>query len=164
MIEKYFNVLSHEEHLQCYNYLMESEGWAYTGFSVDINRRFWTYKLDNNVFFSNYFKQIIEQTTKKKFNLLRVYANGQTFGQCGSIHIDDNDPSCYTFLYYSNPIWEKDWGGSTFFYSGDDQVSNSFLPNSGILFQSCIPHIGMEPSSLFKDLRITIAFKLELIK
>ena len=168
MIEKYYNVLDNKTNLDCYNHFMHSKGWSYTAKSVEnaANKRFWYYDLMDDIRFTIYFFNHLQWITNKKFKLKKVYANGQTSGQCSCLHKDGLMDKDYTFLYYVNPSWNSEWGGGTVFCdeSGNQINYNFFEPNSAILFKSNIMHVGLEPTSLFESMRITVAFKLELIE
>lgn len=163
MFEIYNDILDKETQLEFYKFFTTSSGWSYDGFSIEPTQRFWQYRLDDNPLFTETLFEHIEQITNKKFTLIRVYANGQTHGQCGSVHTDSNSPSEYTFLYYLNPTWLPEWGGGTvFLMPGQDIQTCPFISNRGILFKANIPHVGLDPSSHFRGLRITIAYKLKL--
>ena len=171
MFEVFDNFLDDGLQADCYDFFMNSNGWSYTGFTNSnleglskSTDRFWEFSLENHSFFTDIFFKHIQKLTNKQFILHRVYANGQTHGQCGSVHIDNDQPDRYTFLYYMNPEWRPEWGGATILLQdGYGQQMSPFFPNRGILFKSNIPHVGLDPSSHFKGLRITVAFKLELI-
>lgn len=164
MVEVFDNFLEKVTQVDYYNKFINTSGWAYTGYSVDPNLRFWYLPLNNQPFFTNFMLDHIQKITNKKFLLNTVYANGQTHGQCGVTHIDSKLPNAYTFLYYLNPEWYPAWGGSTVLVKENkESQSCPFVPNRAILFRSDIPHFGSDPSSLYRGLRITIAFKLELV-
>jgi len=122
---------------------------------------FWQLDLTNDNFFSKHFLALIEQAVKKKLQVLRIYANGQTHGQPGSTHKDDEDPSCYTFIFYVNPEWNVEWGGETVFLTQTGMLAVTPEPNAGIFFQSNISHFGRDPSRHYNGLRVTVAFKLK---
>jgi hypothetical protein len=164
MFTVFNNFLEKETQVNYYNNFINTSGWAYTGFSVDSNLRFWFLSLDDHPFFTNFMLEQIKRITGHEFSLTRVYANGQTHGQCGLPHYDSAFPNSYTFLYYLNPEWLPEWGGSTVFLNeNQESISSPFVPNRGILFKGNTIHMGMEPSCHFDGLRITVAFKLELI-
>jgi len=147
MFEVFDNFLEKETQIDHYNKFISIPGWAYTGFSVDPNLRFWYLNLDDQPFFTDVMLDRIQKITNKKFILNRVYANGQTHGQCGSIHIDSKLPNAYTLLYYLNPEWYPMWGGSTILVEENKEIQSShFVPNRAILFRSDIPHFGSDPS------------------
>ena len=55
-------------------------------------------------------------TGEANAELLRCYVNGQTAGQSGMPHFDNNDPDTRTFLYFPNPVWETWMLGQLCFY------------------------------------------------
>jgi Rps23 Pro-64 3,4-dihydroxylase Tpa1-like proline 4-hydroxylase len=137
--------------------------WAFNGCSTDNTFSFWNMDLTQDVFFTTHMLNKIKMFTEKNFALGRVYANGQTYGLCGSYHqdVESNDKESYkTFLYYVNPFWDYQWGGSTIFHQAGENHNQLFIPNNGVLFDSTIYHAGLEPTRHCKELRVTVAFKL----
>ena len=61
---------------------------------------------------------ICEGLTQRPLQVLRVYANGHTFGQGGQPHKDDVRDETYTQLYYPMLEWRREWEGETVFYDG----------------------------------------------
>jgi hypothetical protein len=122
---------------------------------------FWQLELTNDQFFSKHFVGLIERAVNKKFEMIHVYANGQTHGQPGSTHLDNPEPNYWTFLFYVNPEWNIEWGGETVFSTENGMLAVTPEPNSGILFNSNIPHFGRDPSRHYSGLRVTVAFKLK---
>jgi Rps23 Pro-64 3,4-dihydroxylase Tpa1-like proline 4-hydroxylase len=167
---KYFdNVLCEQNYNYCFEKTLNGNQWQLIGFSKNpSDYKFWYMDLENDSFFTNDFLKIIEQLSDKKFELQRVYANGQTYGQPGNIHQDiytEYAPELYhTFVYYVNPRWDLSWGGSTQIIHPTGEV-DTIMPqkNTAILFPSVFNHVGLEPSRYCPDLRVTIAFKLKEI-
>ena len=109
----------------------------------------------------------------KNYCVSRIYANGQTAGQCGSAHPDDGD---LTFLYYPNPEWNYEWQGHLIFMENESNKlpeGNNFVnpnmetsrivsykPNRAVLFPGSIWHYADAPSRFFNGLRISLAYKL----
>lgn len=156
------NIFSNEVFLEKYQELRDSE-WKYSGFSNENSYMFWFHDLSNNNFYINMLPKI-EELCQQKFKINRVYANGQTFGQPGSLHIDDKNDDAYTFLIYMNPYWNIHWGGNTVFYRDENNyTSYTPKPNVGLIFKSNLLHAGLDPSRECKELRITLAYKLEKI-
>ena len=118
----------------------------------------------------NYYPHIfhkIESYFKKKFTLDNVYANGQTYGQDGIYHTDDDNDDAYTFLLYISGITSDNVhivDGYTLFKDDDKVVCIEPILNRGVLFKSNILHKGMGPSRSANMLRVSIAFKLREIK
>ncbi len=164
MYNQYFNILSEEEYTKCKK-IIDNSSWNYGEFSHrESPYRFWIIeKLHNNPFFHNTFMKKIEEVTNNKFEIVRIYANGQTFGQEGDWHIDSELEDYWTFLYYFNK-GDDSIIGETYFKENGMISTARPIHNSGILFKSNIEHKGSSPKINFNDLRITIAFKLKLSK
>lgn len=182
MIQKYFNLFSNEQIDRIWKYLHRPK-WEFWQRSLDSDNQnyFWYMDFNKKSFFREELFEIIKNNIGKKFIIDKVYANGQTFGLDGNFHIDDIDDNGYTFLYYPMKKWNFEWGGETIFLGPDinyDYASasantelaiqnNSFpyhytpIPNSGILFPGKLIHMGKSPSIAYKDLRVTIAYKLK---
>jgi hypothetical protein len=163
MVKLFDDVLCPEQCSEIYNRLISEECWSFTGHSTfrEEGYMFWQHDLTNNDFYSDFFFNRILEITEQDFELVRVYANGQTYGQPGHLHVDGECTD--TFLYYANPEWDVSWGGHTVFCNSETLENFSFLPkpNSALLFDSHILHCGMDPSRHCYDLRISIAFKLK---
>ena len=159
LYERFYGVLTSEQQKKCLEEL-NSSTWR-TAESTKNSCTFWFKELIHNNFFNTFFLNRIMQLTEKKFVLDRLYANGQSHGQSGYLHIDSDQENYWTFLYYANPIWSVDWGGSTVFYKNEKEFDHAmFIPNSGIIFKSNLLHAGLEPTRNFNDVRMTVAFKL----
>ena len=165
-IQRYYDVLPMNDHLECYNRLI-SGYWTFGEYSNKVDKvRFWLMWLEEDKFFTDYFFNRISDLTKRKFKLKKVYANGQTYGQPGSLHSDSTGMMGeYTFLYYVNPQWNVAWSGGTVFCMPERQSrTENFIPNSALLFDANILHAGLDPNVHFNGLRITVAFKMLEIK
>ena len=161
--------------------------WSYTGGSLK-NPIWHADNLEQDKFFSDHVKELI----LNKLNLvnskcIRIYANGQTGGMNGDPHIDDGH---LTFLYFTNPTWNVDWGGHLAFLnilgkmydgdeygnasqswhdwdyipSGEDEIEKviTYKPNRGVFFPSNIVHYAMAPHTFFQGMRISLAYKFYL--
>ena len=107
-IRIYDNFLDSDD-LQILISKLENYTWKYgqTSRSAQekVNTPFWSIALCSEPFFTEYLKEIIEEKTSMKFSLVRVYANGQTYGQNGSYHIDSEDSNNWTFCLCLKTIW-----------------------------------------------------------
>lgn len=165
------NVLSEDEANYVISQTLCNNKWNFSGYSTtnDSGYTFWNMNLIEDAFFTETFLKKIEELTDKKFEIERVYANGQTYGLPGNIHSDiDEDTYAselyYTFVYYVNPLWDLNWGGQTIIINEDGTVDSVlFNPNAAIIFPSILKHFGSEPTRQCKDLRVTVAFKLKEI-
>tara|TARA_R110001592_G_C12713660_1_gene708106 strand:- start:44 stop:544 length:501 start_codon:yes stop_codon:yes gene_type:complete len=108
----------------------------------------------------------LENLTNKKFEILRVYANGQNYVLDGEWHTDAEEYGSYTLLIYISDINNnniKQMGGYTHFVLYNIIISVEPYKKRAVFFDSRILHKAVAP--LNKDiLRISIAFKLKEIK
>ena len=165
----YDNFLNSDE-LNKAKEIIESKRWSWGHKSLDeINTTpFWTMDLSNIDFFSIYLKEVIEKHFGKKFKLLRVYANGQSFGQDGNYHTDSSDDNTYTFVLYLSHIEKKfidTAGGYIYFKIPGKNYNICFEPiyNRSIFFPSKYIHKGTAFSRYVMDLRICVSWKLKEI-
>jgi len=93
-----------------------------------------------------------------------VYANANTHGNEGNVHIDSQHPLDRTLLIYGVRQWRPGWGGETVFYSDEGQPLGTVMPAPGrvLLFDGHIRH-GVNPiSRACRDLRPVLVFKIRL--
>jgi Rps23 Pro-64 3,4-dihydroxylase Tpa1-like proline 4-hydroxylase len=158
-IESFFD---YQDAIKVNTELSSGSRWSFSGRSNnDSAPSFWYYEMYDLEEIKSLFISRIESIgfNIKKVNAL--YANGQSHGQCGNYHQDSKIPGNLTLLYYANDIWHPAWGGATVFLNERKEPAESSYPafNKAIIFDSEIFHAGLEPTSLFKGLRITVAFK-----
>ena len=60
---------------------------------------FWSVSLYDEPFIAETLTTVIEQHFFKKFKVLRIYSNGQTFGQDGYYHIDNENYEVLMSMY-----------------------------------------------------------------
>lgn len=130
---------------------------------------FWVMNLTDNEFFSKYVLNIIEKHFSRKYRLVRVYANGQTFTQDGHYHTDSNESNTFTFCLYLTKISESyiDTAGGYIYFKLPEQKYNLCyepLYNRGLYFPSNYIHKGSAFTRYVMDMRICVAWKLELIE
>ena len=106
-----------------------------------------------------------EAMVGRPLRVIRQYANGHTYGLGGRPHFDDSQPGTFTLLYYPMPEWPEAWEGETVYYDEHQEVAAAIRlrPNRAVLFDSRILHAGRPPSRACPALRVTIAFKLEVV-
>lgn len=169
-IKIFENFLTNVELEECIKITCLSK-WEFGHYSVNVNNvhtPFWYMELIKNDFLIN-IKDKIERITGKKFNINRIYANGQTYGQNGTYHQDDVNPNCYTFCLYISPTDSNmidEINGNLQFKISELKpfiVELEPLCNRGILFPSNYFHKGNSFSRYVPNLRISIAWKLEEI-
>ena len=84
------NFFSEEIHKEVFNKLIKSSQWSFTG-GNNINPFWHIDDLEKEEYFNTYLLNLIRQKTgiDDSYVPSRIYANGQTAGQCGYPHIDD---------------------------------------------------------------------------
>ena len=127
----YYEFLDSTEQQYVINNTVNSSKWSFNGIpdSDQPNKIiFWYLPLDNDHFFTKKIFEKIKTTTNQNFSLERVYANGQTYGLSGSLHVDQElgNNQYYTFLYYVQPTWEPEWGGQTVFCDNKENGNNQY--------------------------------------
>jgi len=151
--------------------IINNDKWKYGHQSLGKNLyedAFWSMDLTNSDFFSNHLFKVLEKHFSKKFELLRVYANGHTFGQDGHFHKDSPNDEDYTFCLYLSKIedtYVESAGGDIFFKIPNKNYKICYEPlfNRGIFFPSNYIHKGTSYSRYIMDMRICIAWKLKLL-
>ena len=139
MIEVYDNFFGDHIHKEIFNKLYNSHNWNISGGDSNKPEIFWH----------------IKDRIGESYRYERIYANGQTAGQCGTSHVDDGD---LTFLYYPSPRWELSWQGHLIF-AGEERIIE-YKPNRAVLFDAKLPHYADAPSRFFGNIRISLAYKL----
>jgi len=167
MIKIVDNFLTNDEYVKTCD-IINNLSWKYGHISNYGSDKFWNCSLDDNPFFTEYVFKKIEKYSGKKYEIIRVYANGQTYGLDGSYHYDELEPECYTFLMYTtsdiNCENVNEYDGHTLFKKDDRVICVEPIANRCVLFNSNILHKGMGPSKRSNFLRTTVAFKLREIK
>lgn len=131
----------------------------------DAKSLFWIMQFSDDKFFTEELfgvvKKLVTPHIQSDFELERVYANGQTFGQDGEFHIDSSSENDYSFLYYPNNFWDVAWGGETII-KDPNGVAHYFHPiqNCALLFPANWWHCGRAPVRESNVLRVTISFKI----
>lgn len=115
-------------------------------------------KLEFDLFFSPYLLNKIKELTGDDLIIQHVYMNGHTACSHGTMHIDLEQDFGRTFIIYCNPEWNIEWGGGTYFAETDSIVNPK--PYSAVYFQNNIEHFATPLSKDFKNLRVTLVFKL----
>ena len=160
MIEVYDDFFDDDTQQEIYSKLMRPN-WGISGNNPGKLEIFWHYEgLENEEYFSEYlYEKICNKLDTEFKGFERIYANGQTAGQCGTPHYDDGD---LTFLYYPSPVWDTNWQGHLMFMNEADEVVRvvEHKPNRAVLFTGIIKHYADAPHRWFNGLRISLAYKL----
>ena len=101
--------------------------------------------------------------TRGRYRIDRMYVNAYTYGDCPTIHIDNDQPGNFTVLYYANLEWRAEWSGETVFYTPDrSEITRAVLPKPGriAVFDGRVPHVAREPNRIAPVVRYTVAMKL----
>lgn len=164
-ILQFKDILSKPEWDYVVNKTLYGKSWSFGGYSNNpSNINFWKMDLNDDPFFSNHMAQQIQSLTQTKMSLIRVYANGQTYGTPGALHQDQAEDGYRTFLYYPGPVWDIEWGGFTVFSKPNFHATICPTPNSAVFFKSDLWHYGSEPNRNCKQLRVTVAFKMKIVE
>jgi SM-20-related protein len=105
----------------------------------------------------------LSATVFKGHTLIRCYANAQTHGSDGTIHIDSKSDKSYTSVYYPHERWEPNWAGETLIFNADksDIIAAIYpKPNRLAIFRGNLPHVARGVSRICPELRITLMFKV----
>lgn len=127
---------------------------------------FWKMDLDGIPALDALWQQVqaaCESIAGHPLKIVRVYANGHTYGLGGRPHVDDPRDGTITLLYYPMPAWRPEWEGETLWFDGSGNVLTGVLPapNRAVLFDSRLLHAGRAPSRYCGGLRVSVAYKLE---
>tara|TARA_R100000353_G_scaffold79283_1_gene59714 strand:- start:1023 stop:1490 length:468 start_codon:yes stop_codon:yes gene_type:complete len=119
-------------------------------FSVDPNKKFYSFNFDSNDLIINYLTFKLQTTLQLTLQFNRIYMNIQHPGMSGEFHTDDDEGglTCLYMLVGSGNFEIK------------DEKTFKFEKNKLICFDARKLHMGHEPK---KGPRITIAFKTKII-
>ena len=159
MVEVFDNFFPRDIKLEIFN-LLQRPKWSLTG---GCNfQRFWHMEnLEEEEYFSKFLFQKICNKLERYYRFIRIYANGQTAGQCGTPHTDDGE---FTFLYYPNPEWRVEYQGHLMFLENSEICKTvAYKSNRAVLFPAKMKHYADAPNRMFTDLRISLAYKLEVV-
>jgi hypothetical protein len=92
--------------------------------------------------------------------MVRCMASSNTFGQDGDVHTDWLYPDVsQTGVLYTDKIWDRNWGGDTVFYNGDETAVSEYKPRKLVTFDASIEHIGKGPQRRCPEMRSILAFQ-----
>lgn len=163
-IKVYEDVFTQEEQKSIIKYL-ERPNWRFGHFSSREYRNcppFWSMPLSKDSFFTEHLLNKIKQKTGDDFDLITVYANGQTYGAGGQPHSDDCTEFGRTFLYYANLAWDVRWNGKTVFIFDNNYHYELPKNNKAVYFPGMIKHFAEETTRTFGGMRMTIAWKVRV--
>jgi Rps23 Pro-64 3,4-dihydroxylase Tpa1-like proline 4-hydroxylase len=105
-------------------------------------------------------KSVAEKVcAEPRIQLKRVHCNTSLYGDMQFPH-HDLTPGM-TWLYYSNPVWERNWMGETIFYDSREEPVHAVFPKPGrvVVFSADILHRAGVPSRVCLEARRSLAFK-----
>lgn len=114
-------------------------------------------------FFQQERSNVLRKHIPDNFEIFNSYVNLGIRGDQHEAHSDYYwKDGGKTLLLYVNKEWNRNWGGETVFF--DDQgveieYVTPFVPGRIIVFDSDIPHMAKEQSSLGPSYRFTLAIK-----
>lgn len=83
--------------------------------------------------------RLASQVTGKALETQRLYANGHTSGQGGSMHVDEHGTENYAAIYYANAEWRPEWMGHTHYLPGTMRdLRGQAGENSGMRQKACM--------------------------
>jgi hypothetical protein len=167
-VVQYFDFFDQEDFEEIQNKTGHGSRWSFGHTSLGKEHPeyhsctpFWKIDFAEDPFFYDHLLNKIQKKLNTRFKLQHTYANGHTFGQDGSIHVDAQTDNGRTLLLYVNPRWHPMLGGPTNFYINDGEVHGVFpKANKAVLFPGKIPHCAAPCTRNFKGLRVTVAWKL----
>ena len=165
LIQVFDSFLS-EDDLKRISMIVESKTWTFGHESNSANKNscpFWTVDLIKEPFFTEYLKCKIDEYLHIRASLNRVYLNGQTYGQNGTFHQDDNNENTYTFCLYL--FGNENTDGSIIIKVPGDKRMIAIEPinNRGIYFPSNYLHKGDAFNRFHPGLRVCVAWKFRLL-
>ncbi len=172
-VYKIDSFLTKEEH-EGFTHFENQYVWEFGGFSYDENSKiFWKKDLWGGRFgncdqIESSFRSKVESLFNIKLKTESLYLNGQSHGQCGSIHsdLDSNAEGDYiTLVYFPLLEWHPQWGGFTIIIDNSSNMHTIYpKPNSAVIFNSKLPHVGLEPTSHCNTQRVSLAQKFKILK
>ena len=159
MIKVYDDFFSEDTRKEIWDLLLRPK-WIPDG--GDSNNWFWHMNnLESEEYFSKYLYEIICDKLNINYKVGRIYANGQSAGQCGNPHTDDGD---FTFLYYPNPQWELGWQGHLIFSEDGNEPTRivGYKSNRAVMFPSQIIHYADAPHRYYTGFRVSLAYKFDV--
>jgi hypothetical protein len=154
----------------CGHYVWEMEGYSYDTDKMFWMKDLWGSELGKCLHIEETFRIKIENLFNVKLATARLYLNGQAHGQCGSMHTDiidavDPEDKYITAIYYVNKEWSPEYGGFTVVVDRQDNIHINYpKPNSLLIFDSSLAHVGLEPTIHCKSQRVTMAHKMKILK
>jgi Rps23 Pro-64 3,4-dihydroxylase Tpa1-like proline 4-hydroxylase len=165
-VQAIYNVFTPDEMLQL-SIFVEQGSWNLSGYSANNNTKlFWKKDIFETPAY-NLFSNKIQSLLNKSVVINELYVNGQAHGQSGNWHVDQQPSTPHirndgTLVYFPK-VWRPEYGGHLLIEK--DQEILSILPefNKGVIFDSGLQHIGLEPTMYCMTQRESIACKFKVL-
>lgn len=149
---------------QCvYDELIDGWSMRVSTFENRNSNRHWGKETPYDLVFlkaASYIQLKIKKFIKHEINLCKIVVNGQTRGQESFLHRDFKEDYFLTFVLFTTPSWDTNWGGD--FVCFDELAKTykhvTYKPNRGVLIPSNWDHVGQAPNLNTHELRTSIAF------
>lgn len=170
MVKLFRELFDEDTHKELHRVFDEELNWSHCNVSEDGDpQKFWYCDgsahpyIDESI--PNALKEILEGAVQDRIEYIRYYCNGQSFGEDGSPHRDYAESNIYTLLYYPMLEWEKEWGGYMHIFDENDEIMFSWWPkpNSAVLFNSNLLHVGTAPFKRCVHIRYSLAIAFNTI-
>lgn len=140
------------------------ENWSFINQSIKDGPVFWGKRYNNDltsIYASSIIKLKIQKVLKRRLNLIRIQHNAQTNFQETNFHVDATADNIWTFVLFSSPYWNTNWGGELVLLNDDKQDFDyvRYFPNNGVLFPSYWEHKAHCPITSSAGIRTTVAFQ-----
>lgn len=143
--------------------------WEYNNFSNNKDVTFWgAGDQDRSLLIFREAQTIVKLKIQKdipyRINSERIWLNCSTPNTQGSMfHTDFPHDNFMTFVLYTSPKWDVQWGGETVVYDSNGEYHYvPYIPNSGCMFPSNWEHYGASPNAHSKSIRTSMAFTYEV--
>lgn len=140
-------------------------GWKMNNVSSDNpgERYAWsinTHQPNQLIFYqiATYVKYKIQKYIKKDLRFIRAHTNLYVYGQTGKFHKDFVEDKTWTFILFTTPNWNTQWGGEFVCYDGKEYSYVPHIPNAGVLIPANWEHYGSCPNELANCSRTSIGF------
>jgi hypothetical protein len=159
-----------DEELEKTMKIIEDTFWSFEDFKCNNPQKnpYWKIDLSDNCYFNDYIKRIIQTQYSKRFNVNKIYANGQTFGQDDNyMQINEGDNK-YVFILFLSEIdkVDRDSAGGIFYINLPYEKYNiCYHPkkNMGILLPSYYKFRNVSYSRYVNNIKLFIIWELEEI-
>ena len=95
---------------------------------------------------------------------VRIHLNAAFPNQKASVfHTDFDETNMLTFILYTTPVWNTQWGGETVVKLPEGGYQYiEYVPNNGSFFPSHWEHYGASPNAHCESMRTSVAFTYEI--